>query len=46
VVRDAHRFVLQTHASNFETGWQAEMVQHKEAFHWLRVQDVAELNPD
>jgi hypothetical protein len=35
VVRDGHLFLLQIHISSFETGWQGEMTQRKEAFHGL-----------
>jgi hypothetical protein len=43
---DAHLFVLQIHASNFETGWWGEMAQCMEAFHRLGVQDVTEFDSD
>jgi hypothetical protein len=39
VVHDAHLFVLQIHASNFETSWWGEMVWLREAFHRLGIQD-------
>jgi hypothetical protein len=46
VVHGAHLFILQIHTSCFETDWQGEMAQHREAFHGLRVQDVTELDFD
>jgi hypothetical protein len=46
VVCDAHQFILQIHASTFGTGWQGEMVQHREVFHGLGVPDVAEFDSD
>jgi hypothetical protein len=47
MVHDAHLFILQIHASSFGAGWWGEMVaQHREAFHRLGVQDVAEFYSD
>jgi hypothetical protein len=44
VVHDAHLFILQIHASSFETSWQGEMVWHRKVFHGLGVQDVTEFD--
>jgi hypothetical protein len=46
MVHDACLFVLQVHASSFGISWQGEMLWHKEAFHRLGVQDVAQFNSD
>jgi hypothetical protein len=46
VVYDAHLFVLQIHASSLGTSQWGEMVQHKEAFHGLGVQDVTEFDSE
>jgi hypothetical protein len=46
LVHDFHFFILQIHTRSFETGWQGEMVQHREAFHGLEVQDVTEFDSD
>jgi hypothetical protein len=37
MVRDAHLFVLQILVNSFGTGWQGEMVRHRETFHGLGV---------
>jgi hypothetical protein len=50
VVPDAHLFILQFHASNSGASggekWSAffSVVWHREAFHGLEVQDVAEFD--
>jgi hypothetical protein len=41
-----HLFVWQVYTSSFGTGWQGVMMQHKEAFCGLEVQDVSEFNSD
>jgi hypothetical protein len=46
VLCDAHLFVLQIHTSSFEINWQREMAMHREVFHGLGVQDVAEFDSD
>jgi hypothetical protein len=46
VLCDAHLFVLQIHASSFGTSWWGEIVQHRNAFHGLGVQDVTEFHSD
>jgi hypothetical protein len=44
VVHDAHMFVLWFHTSNVTTFF--SMVQHREVFHRLGVQDVTEFDSD
>jgi hypothetical protein len=46
MVRDAHLFILQFHASSFGNGQWGEMVQNRDAFHGLGVQDVTEFSSD
>jgi hypothetical protein len=46
VVCDAYLFILQIHTGSFETGWQGEMVWHRETFHGLGAKDIIEFNSD
>jgi hypothetical protein len=53
MVCDTHLFVLQFHTNSFGADWQGEVVLlffnvvwHREAFHGLVVQDVAEFDSD
>jgi hypothetical protein len=39
-------FALQVHASSFGTARQSKMAWHREAFHRLGVQDIAEFGSD
>jgi hypothetical protein len=43
-VHESHLFVLQVDRSRFGTSWWGEMAWHREAFHRLGVQDVAEFD--
>jgi hypothetical protein len=46
MVHDAQVFILQIHASSFESSWWGEMVKCREAFHGLGFQDVTEFSSD